>query len=80
VAVPWGSDGRLTSCWDFDALLVEEYGEPSVSEDPKFSRLLPTLSLTHAQIGRPLAQLVLQYTRLMGKLRQRGLLVTQPDN
>jgi len=65
----------------FLTLLVEEYGEPSVSEEIRSSsRLLPTLSLTHAQIGSAIGSTRVTVTRLMGKLRQRGLLVTQPDN
>ncbi len=66
----------------FLTLLVEEYGEPSVSEeDPEVLRgyCLP-FPLTHAQIGSAIGSTRVTVTRLMGKLRQRGLLVTQPDN
>jgi len=61
----------------FLTLLVEEYGEPSVSEeDAEVLRLLSTLS-SMPKLAVPLADCV-TVTRLM--LCQRGLLVTQPDN
>ena len=66
----------------FLTLLVEEYGEPSVSdEDPEVLRgyALP-FTLTHAQIGSAIGSTRVTVTRLMGKLRQRGLLITQEDN
>jgi CRP-like cAMP-binding protein len=66
----------------FLTLLVEEYGEPLVSEeDPEVLRgyCLP-FPLTHAQIGSAIGSTRVTVTRLMGKLRQRGLLLTQEDN
>ncbi|MUL36481.1 Crp/Fnr family transcriptional regulator [Gloeocapsopsis dulcis] len=66
----------------FLTLLVEEYGEPSFSpEDPELLRgyCLP-FPLTHAQIGSAIGSTRVTVTRLMGKLRQRGLLITQGDN
>jgi CRP-like cAMP-binding protein len=66
----------------FLTLLVEEYGEPSISEeDPEVLRgyCLP-FPLTHAQIGSAIGSTRVTVTRLMGKLRQRSLLVNQGDN
>lgn len=66
----------------FLTLLVEEYGEPSVSEeDPEVLRgyYLP-FPLTHAQIGSAIGSTRVTVTRLMGKLRQKGLLINQGDN
>ena len=36
--------------------------------------------LTHAQIGSAIGSTRVTVTRLMGKLRQRGLILTQGDN
>jgi CRP-like cAMP-binding protein len=54
-------------------LLVEEYGEPTAH-----GYRLP-FPITHAQIGSALGATRVTVTRLMGKLRQRGLVVTQGD-
>lgn len=54
-------------------LLVEEYGEPT----PDGYRL--PFPITHAQIGSALGATRVTVTRLMGKLRQRGLVVTKGD-
>ncbi|WP_448599567.1 Crp/Fnr family transcriptional regulator [Thermoleptolyngbya sp.] len=58
----------------FITLLVEEFGEPS--DDTYY---LPW-SLTHAQIGSAIGSTRVTVTRLMGKLRQRGLIRTYGDN
>lgn len=58
----------------FITLLVEEFGEPT--ED---SYYLPW-SLTHAQIGSAIGSTRVTVTRLMGKLRQRGLIHSYGDN
>jgi CRP-like cAMP-binding protein len=66
----------------FLTLLIEEYGEPAMSEtDPDVIRgyCLP-FPLTHAQIGSAIGSTRVTVTRLMGKLRQRGLILTQGDN
>jgi CRP-like cAMP-binding protein len=66
----------------FLTLLIEEYGEPAMSEtDPEVIRgyCLP-FPLTHAQIGSAIGSTRVTVTRLMGKLRQRGLILTQGDN
>jgi CRP-like cAMP-binding protein len=58
----------------FLTLLIEEYGEPT--ED---GYCLP-FPLTHAQIGSAIGSTRVTVTRLMGKLRQKGLIRTQGDN
>jgi len=57
----------------FITLLIEEYGEPM---DDGYC--LPW-SLTHAQIGSAIGSTRVTVTRLMGKLRQRGLVSTLGD-
>jgi CRP-like cAMP-binding protein len=58
----------------FITLLIEEFGEPS--DDGYY---LPW-ALTHAQIGSAIGSTRVTVTRLMGKLRQRGLIHTYSDN
>lgn len=58
----------------FLTLLIEEYGEPL--ED---GYCLP-FPLTHAQIGSAIGSTRVTVTRLMGKLRQRGMIRTHDDN
>ncbi len=58
----------------FLTLLIEEYGEPAEQ-----GYCLPW-TLTHAQIGSAIGSTRVTVTRLMGKLRQRGLIHTQDDN
>ena len=58
----------------FLTLLVEEFGEPCEN-----GYCLP-FPLTHAQIGSAIGSTRVTVTRLMGKLRQRGLIRTQGDN
>lgn len=58
----------------FLTLLIEEFGEPC---DRGYC--LPW-TLTHAQIGSAIGSTRVTVTRLMGKLRQRGLIHTQDDN
>ena len=58
----------------FLTLLIEEFGEPC---DQGYC--LPW-TLTHAQIGSAIGSTRVTVTRLMGKLRQRGLIFTQDDN
>jgi CRP-like cAMP-binding protein len=58
----------------FLTLLIEEYGEPTEQ-----GYCLPW-PLTHAQIGSAIGSTRVTVTRLMGKLRQRGLIKTQGDN
>jgi CRP-like cAMP-binding protein len=58
----------------FLTLLIEEYGEPCEG-----GYCLPW-TLTHAQIGSAIGSTRVTVTRLMGKLRQRGLIRTIGDN
>jgi CRP-like cAMP-binding protein len=58
----------------FLTLLIEEFGEPC--EEGYF---LPWM-LTHAQIGSAIGSTRVTVTRLMGKLRQRGLIRSYGDN
>jgi CRP-like cAMP-binding protein len=58
----------------FLTLLIEEFGEPFQN-----GYCLP-FPLTHAQIGSAIGSTRVTVTRLMGKLRQRGLIATQGDN
>src|SRR4028119_1115140 len=58
----------------FLTLLIEEFGEPC---DNGYCLPFP---LTHAQIGSAIGSTRVTVTRLMGKLRQRGLIRTQGDN
>jgi CRP-like cAMP-binding protein len=66
----------------FLTLLVEEFGEPYVGEaQPEVVRgyRLPW-TLTHAQIGSAIGSTRVTVTRLMGKLRSKGLINTEDDN
>lgn len=58
----------------FLTLLIEEYGEPTEA-----GYCLP-FPLTHAQIGSAIGSTRVTVTRLMGKLRQKGLIRTHDDN
>ncbi|NEO40678.1 MAG: Crp/Fnr family transcriptional regulator [Moorea sp. SIOASIH] len=58
----------------FLILLVEEFGEPCEQ-----GYCLP-FPLTHAQIGSAIGSTRVTVTRLIGKLRQRGIINTQKDN
>ncbi|MEC4985603.1 MAG: Crp/Fnr family transcriptional regulator [Oscillatoria sp. PMC 1068.18] len=58
----------------FLTLLIEEYGE---SNDQGYFLPYP---LTHAQIGSAIGSTRVTVTRLMGKLRQKGLITIEGDN
>jgi CRP-like cAMP-binding protein len=58
----------------FLTLLIEEFGEPCEA-----GYCLPW-TLTHAQIGSAIGSTRVTVTRLMGKLRQRGLIKNYGDN
>jgi CRP-like cAMP-binding protein len=58
----------------FLTLLIEEYGQPCEQ-----GYCLPW-TLTHAQIGSAIGSTRVTVTRLMGKLRQRGLIQNYGDN
>ncbi len=55
-------------------MLIQEYGEPC---DQGY--YLPW-TLTHAQIGSAIGATRVTVTRLMGKLRQRGVIITYSDH
>lgn len=77
-----GQRRTLDRLYGFITLLIEEYGEPYLSDtDPEVVRgyRLPW-ALTHAQIGSAIGSTRVTVTRLMGKLRQKGLISTQDDN
>ncbi|WP_222597858.1 Crp/Fnr family transcriptional regulator [Euhalothece natronophila] len=58
----------------FITLLVEEHGEPIEQ-----GYYLP-FPLTHAQIGSAIGSTRVTVTRLMGKLKQKGMILTVGDN
>ncbi len=58
----------------FLTLLIEEYGEPTET-----GYCLP-YPLTHSQIGSAIGSTRVTVTRLIGKLRQQGLISLQGDN
>ncbi|NER24359.1 MAG: Crp/Fnr family transcriptional regulator [Symploca sp. SIO1B1] len=58
----------------FLTLLIEEFGEPTSD-----GYCLP-FPLTHAQIGSAIGSTRVTVTRLMGKLRQKGLIVIQGEH
>lgn len=69
-----GQRRTIDRLFGFITLLVEEYGE--VKEN---GYCLP-YPLTHAQIGSAIGSTRVTVTRLMGKLRQKGLIVIEDDN
>jgi len=58
----------------FLTLLVEEYGEPAQD------KICLPWPLTHAQIGSAIGSTRVTVTRLMGRLRQQGVLEVQREN
>lgn len=66
----------------FLTLLIEEYGEyySSGTGSDTFRGYYLPWSLTHSQIGSAIGSTRVTVTRLMGKLRQQGLIFTQGDN
>ncbi|WP_449418665.1 Crp/Fnr family transcriptional regulator [Phormidium nigroviride] len=77
-----GQRRTLDRLYGFLTLLIEEFGEPYINEaEPDLVRgyRLPWL-LTHAQIGSAIGSTRVTVTRLMGKLRSKGLIYTQDDN
>jgi CRP-like cAMP-binding protein len=58
----------------FLTLLVEEYGEPAQD------KVILPWPLTHAQIGSAIGSTRVTVTRLMGRLRQQGMLEIQREN
>ncbi|MDF0554945.1 Crp/Fnr family transcriptional regulator [Kamptonema sp. UHCC 0994] len=77
-----GQRRTLDRLYGFLTLLTEEFGEPYINEaEPDIVRgyRLPWL-LTHSQIGSAIGSTRVTVTRLMGKLRSKGLIYTQDDN
>ncbi len=68
----------------FLTLLIEEYGEyyndHGDLNGQGFKGYRLPWSLTHSQIGSAIGSTRVTVTRLMGKLRQQGLIYTQEDN
>jgi len=58
----------------FLTLLIEEYGEPIQD------KVCLPWSLTHSQIGSAIGSTRVTVTRLMGRLRQQGMLEIQREN
>ena len=69
-----GQKHTLDRLFGFLNLLVEEYGEPAET-----GYYLP-YALTHAQIGSAIGSTRVTVTRLMGKLRQLGLVTIKDDH
>jgi CRP-like cAMP-binding protein len=69
-----GQRRTIDRLFGFLTLLIEEYGEPCEN-----GSCLPW-PLTHAQIGSAIGSTRVTVTRLMGKLRQRGLIQIRGDN
>jgi CRP-like cAMP-binding protein len=77
-----GQRRTLDRLYGFLSLLIEEFGEPYFDQaNPELvlGYRLPW-SLTHAQIGSAIGSTRVTVTRLMGKLRSKGLIYTQEDN
>lgn len=78
-----GQRRTIDRLFGFITLLIEEYGQPWIRKD----KLEVTTSgyylpwpLTHAQIGNAIGSTRVTVTRLMGKLRQEGLIHIQNDS
>lgn len=69
-----GQRKTIDRLMSFLTLLVEEYGESCET-----GYCLPYV-LTHAQIGSSIGSTRVTVTRLMGKLRRRGLIIIRDDN
>ena len=69
-----GQRKTIDRLFGFITLLVEEFGQPTEN-----GYCLP-FPLTHAQIGSAIGSTRVTVTRLMGKLRQKGLIAIQEDN
>jgi CRP-like cAMP-binding protein len=69
-----GQRRTVDRLWSLLNLLIEEYGEPC---DQGYC--LPW-SLTHAQIGNVIGATRVTITRLMGRLREQGLICGYGDN
>jgi CRP-like cAMP-binding protein len=68
-----GQKHTIDRLFGFLILLIEEYGKPC---DHGYRLPYP---LTHAQIGSAIGSTRVTVTRLMGKLRQMGLIIIEED-
>jgi CRP-like cAMP-binding protein len=69
-----GQRRTIDRLFGFLTLLVDEFGEPCEGG------YYLTFPLTHAQIGSAIGSTRVTVTRLMGKLRQRGLIQSHGEN
>ena len=77
-----GQRRTIDRLFGFLALLIEEYGQPWTSQDnlEVTSGYYLPWPLTHTQIGSAIGSTRVTVTRLIGKLRQQGLVYIQNDN
>ena len=75
-----GQRRTIDRLYGFLTLLIEEYGEPGIDNSEVTSGYYLPWPLTHAQIGSAIGSTRVTVTRLMGKLRQQGLINIQDDN
>ncbi len=77
-----GQRRTIDRLFGFITLLIEEYGEPWIDQNKSevTSGYYLPWPLTHAQIGSAIGSTRVTVTRLMGKLRQQGLIYIQNDN
>jgi CRP-like cAMP-binding protein len=76
-----GQRRTIDRLFGFLRLLIEEYGEPymdAAQPEVILGYRLPW-TLTHAQIGSAIGSTRVTVTRLMGKLRQKGLISSSDD-
>lgn len=77
-----GQRRTIDRLFGFLTLLIEEYGQPWTSQDnlEVTSGYYLPWPLTHTQIGSAIGSTRVTVTRLIGKLRQQGLVYIQNDN
>ncbi|MCL2923685.1 MAG: Crp/Fnr family transcriptional regulator [Trichodesmium sp. MAG_R04] len=77
-----GQRRTIDRLFGFITLLIEEYGQLWINQDnlEATSGYYLPWPLTHAQIGSAIGSTRVTVTRLMGKLRQQGLIYIQNDN
>ena len=77
-----GQRRTIDRLFGFITLLIEEYGQLSINQEnlEVTSGYYLPWPLTHAQIGSAIGSTRVTVTRLMGKLRQQGLIYIQNDN
>ncbi|MCL2933099.1 MAG: Crp/Fnr family transcriptional regulator [Trichodesmium sp. MAG_R03] len=77
-----GQRRTIDRLFGFIRLLIEEYGQLWINQEnlEVTSGYYLPWPLTHAQIGSAIGSTRVTVTRLMGKLRQQGLIYIQNDN